>query len=121
MNTIPYGRHFVDIKDFYYVKKIFFSNYLTTGPETKKFEKNLCRITNAKYSLSCNSGTSGLLTTFLALGIKKNDNVIMPSVNFIAAYNMCKFLGANIYLSDVDKFSGAMTYQNVIDCISCIL
>ena len=117
MKTIPYGRHFVDKKDYSYIKKIFFSDYLTTGPETIKFEKNLCKITNAKYSLSCNSGTSGLLITFLALGIKKNDNIIMPSVNFIAAYNMCSFLGANIFLSDVDKFSGAMTYENINNCI----
>ena len=33
----------------------------------------------------------------------------MPSVNFISSYNICKTLGAKIYLADVDEYTGQMT------------
>ena len=44
-----------------------------------------------------------------AIKIKKNDIVIMPSINFIAAYNVSKLNNANIYLADVDSISGQLT------------
>ena len=41
----------------------------------------------------------------------------MPSINFIAAYNVCNILGAKIYLTDVDSFNGQMTPENLLNCI----
>ena len=40
----------------------------------------------------------------------------MPSINFIASYNMAKKFGAKIFLADVDSITGQMTPQNIIDC-----
>ena len=62
----------------------------------------------------CSSGTSALHLAFLTLGVKKDDVVIMPSINFIASFSICTSLGAKIYLSDVDE-TGQMSSKNVID------
>ena len=51
-----------------------------------------------------------------AIQLKKDDVVIMPSVNFIASYNVAKILGAKIYLADVNKTTGQMSPKNVEDC-----
>ena len=41
----------------------------------------------------------------------------MPAINFISSYNMCKLLGADIYLSDVDKYTGQITPEKILECI----
>ena len=40
----------------------------------------------------------------------------MPSINFIASYNISALLGAKIYLADVDRQTGQMTPKNIIEC-----
>ena len=49
--------------------------------------------------------------------IKKNDIIIMPSVNFIASYSAAKFLGAKIILCDVNKITGQITPDELENCI----
>ncbi|MDB9768847.1 DegT/DnrJ/EryC1/StrS family aminotransferase, partial [Candidatus Pelagibacter ubique] len=70
-----------------------------------------------KYALSCSSGTAGLHLSLMAIGVKKNDVIIMPAINFIAVYNMSKLLGAKIFLADVDPLTGQMTPDNLLHCI----
>ena len=41
----------------------------------------------------------------------------MPSINFISSFNLCQSLGARIYLADVDKITGQMTPETLIECI----
>jgi len=53
----------------------------------------------------------------LAIGLKKNDVVIMPAVNFIASANMAKVSGAKIYFADIDYNTGQITPQSIIDCL----
>ena len=40
----------------------------------------------------------------------------MPSINFVASYNVAKLFGAKIFLADVDKHTGQMSPKNVEDC-----
>ena len=49
---------------------------------------------------------------------RKNDNIIIPAINFVAAANLSSKLGANIYLSDVDKLTGQMRPEDLIRCIN---
>ena len=53
----------------------------------------------------------------LAIGLKRNDVVIMPAINFIASYSVCKMMGAKIYLADVDRHTGQMTPETLLLCI----
>ena len=40
----------------------------------------------------------------------------MPTINFVASYNVAKLFGAKVFLADVDKNTGQMSPQNVEDC-----
>lgn len=107
MKKLNYGKHFVDKKDVNYVKKsLNINNNITNGKYLDEFEKKIRLFLGAKYTLACNSGTSALHLSLLAMGIKKNDNILMPSINFVAAYNMCKVIGANPIFIDVDPLTG---------------
>ena len=41
----------------------------------------------------------------------------MPSVNFIASYNMAKAMNLKVYLVDVDNYTGQITPEKVLECI----
>lgn len=114
---ILYGKHFIDKLDEKKLISTLNSKYLTSGPVQKKFENKIKSVVKSKYISVCNSATSALLVSFYSIGLSKNDVVIMPAINFIASYNMAKKIGAKIYLADVDKYSGQMTYKHVLECI----
>lgn len=116
-NIIPYGKQKIFNSDFSEISKTLKSEFITNGEYVKKFENSFSKYTKAKYSVSCSSGTAAIDLALKSIGLKKNDNIIIPSVNFIAAANMARLIGANIFLSDVDKFTGQMRPVDLINCI----
>ena len=116
-SKIPYGKQTIDKSDCKYLSKIIKNDYLTTGPEVLKFENNFKKKVNSRYAISCINGTAALHLSFLAIGLKKKQNIIMPAINFVASANMAKILEANIYLADVDPYSGQITEGTIKDCI----
>ncbi len=117
IRKIPYGRQYINKDDLLIVSKSLKQPLITTGSFVKSFERRLSNFLKVNNAFTCNSGTSALHLAFLASGIKKGDAVIMPAINFISAYSMCKQLGAKIYLSDVDSKTGQMTPQLLLECI----
>lgn len=115
MKLIPYGKQKIDTSDIKAVSSALKSELITTGNEIVKFEKKINKFLNSKFSIVCNSGTSALFLALLSIEIKKNDNIVMPSINFIASHNVAKIFDAKIYLADVDKYTGQMSPENVID------
>lgn len=118
MKTIPYNKQYIDQTDIAVVKKTLTSDVIAAGPKVEQFEKNLSKSVDCKYTVVCNSGTSALHLAFLSIDLKKNDVVIMPIVNFIAAYNMCKNLGAKVFFADVNKHTGQMEEKDILNCIN---
>lgn len=116
MKLIPYGRHYIDSSDIKSVSKALKQEKITSGTEVLKFEKKLKQFFGSKFTAVCNSGTSALFLAFSSIDLKKNENIIMPAINFIASYNIAKLFGANVFLADVDKNTGQMSPQDVITC-----
>ena len=117
MNLIPYGRQYIDNDDIISVSKALRREKITTGAQVKIFEKKINSYLKCKFSSTCNSGTSAIYLSLLAINLKRNDVIIMPAINFISSYNLAKTLGAKIYLADVNKRTGQMSPSNVEECI----
>ncbi len=117
MKIIPYGRQYVNFQDIKFVCKSLTQDLITTGDYVKKFEIDVKNKLGSKFALTCSSGTSGLHLAFKAIDLKRNDILVMPAINFVAAYSMSKIMGAKIFLADVDKFSGQMTPETLQACI----
>jgi dTDP-4-amino-4,6-dideoxygalactose transaminase len=116
MKLIPYGRHNIDTSDVRSIHKVLRNDIITGGSKVNEFEKKISLYLKCKYSVACNSGTSALFLAMQSIGLKKNDIVIMPSINFIASYNIAKLFNAKIYLADVDSHTGQMTPKNIEEC-----
>ncbi len=117
MKIIPYGRQYIDNDDINSVKKALKNNLITTGQEVDKFERLFSKKVGAKFSVTCSNGTTGLLLAYLALNIRAKEVVIMPSINFIASFNMANFINAKIFLTDVDSSTGQMRPEDLKNCI----
>ena len=117
MKTIPYGRQYIDNQDIRLVSKALKEDLITTGRYVKKFENKISKFLKVKYATSCNSGTAALHLALMAIGLEKDDVVIMPAINFIAVYNMARLMNAKIFLADVDPLTGQMTARTLSDCI----
>jgi len=117
MKTIPYGRQYIDTKDIKFVSQALKQDLITTGNYVKKFEKNISKFLKVKFATSCSSGTSAIHLAFMAIDLKKEDIVIMPAINFIAAYNMARLMNAKIFLADADPLTGQMTPQTLLEII----
>lgn len=81
------------------VKRILLNNKIfryATGEKSECdiFEERINKILGCKYSLGVNSGTSGLKVALTAIGIKKNDRVLVSSYTFISSATSVLNLGA---------------------------
>ena len=116
-NKIFYGKQSIDSNDIREVTKSLKNQLITSGEYVKKFE-NLCtKKLRSKFAFSCNSGTSAIYLAYLAINLQKDDVVVMPSVNFIAAANIARSLQAKVYFADVNYKTGQITPETISACI----
>lgn len=73
------------------------------GPEIENFESMMSNYIGSNYCLTFNSGTSALHAALLALGIKKGDEVLVPSFTFIATANACLMVNARPKFVDIEE------------------
>lgn len=76
----------------------------TGGPYVTEFEEKIAKYVNIKGAVSCQNGTSGLHIALQICGITKDDEVIVPTLTFIAAVNPVKYIGAEPIFMDCDDF-----------------
>jgi dTDP-4-amino-4,6-dideoxygalactose transaminase len=117
MKLIPYNRQLIDKFDIRYILDASKKDLITTGIYNEKLELKAKKYFSTKYALSCNSGTSAIFIALKGLNLKKNDVVIMPSINFVSAANISKLLGAKIFFTDIDPNTGQMSSENLEHCI----
>lgn len=73
------------------------------GRKVREFEKTLGVYLGVKEVIALNSGTAALYSSLLALGVKKGDEVLLPSFTFPATANAVLMSGASPKFVDVDK------------------
>lgn len=74
----------------------------TGGPFVDEFETKLSQYVKAEGAVSCQNGTSGLHIALLLCGVTTNEEVIVPTLTFIAAVNPVKYIGAEPVFMDCD-------------------
>ena len=76
----------------------------TSGKYIDKFESAIKKYTGAKHAIACNSGTSSLHISLLLANVNPGDEVIVPTLTFIAPINTVSYLGAKPIFMDCDEF-----------------
>ena len=82
---IPVSIPHVSNDDIHSINKVIKKGWISSdGPEVKTFEKKFSKKINRKYSIAVSNGTAALEIAVKALGIKKNDEVIIPNFTIIS-------------------------------------
>ncbi|WP_077597052.1 LegC family aminotransferase [Oceanobacillus kimchii] len=90
-----------------YVTKAIEDEWVSTaGPYIESFEKEVARYVNVKGSVAVQNGTSGIHLALKALGVSNEDEVIAPTLTFIAAVNPITYCGASPVFMDSDQSLG---------------
>ena len=84
------------------VKKALNQSMLTFGPQLEKFETDFCKYTKAKYAVAVSNCTAALHLSLKALGIKKDDEVIIPDLTFVADANAVLACNAKPIVTDIN-------------------
>ena len=84
-NFFPVSIPLITNKDILSVNKSLRSGWISSdGPDVKKFEQSFSKYVERKFSIAVSNGTAALEIAVKALGIKKNDEVIIPNFTIIS-------------------------------------
>ncbi len=114
---IPYGKQNIDNDDIKSVIDVMNSDFLTQGPMTPLFEKELKSICKAKFAVATINATSALHLACLSIGISKGDIVWTSTISFVASANCVRYCGGEIDFVDIDP----KTYNMSIDSLKAKL
>jgi len=88
------------------------------GKFSEKFEKKFATYIGTKHAVGCNSGTSALELALRGLGVKRGDEVIVPTNTFLASPNSVIFAGGAPILADIDRETLCIDPNSVLEKIS---
>ncbi|MGI6177668.1 MAG: DegT/DnrJ/EryC1/StrS family aminotransferase [Eubacterium sp.] len=94
------------------------SGWITTGPKTKEFEREIAEFTGTDKAVALNSATAAMEMTLRVLGIGPGDEVITSAYTYTATAAVIEHVGAKIILVDTDGKSFEMDYEKVADAIT---
>lgn len=83
------------------------SRWISTGPKTSEFEEKFAGMLNANYAIALSNCTVSLHLAMKLLNIEQNDEVICPSLTFVATVNAIKYVNA------VPVFCDVISYDNL--------
>ena len=85
------------------ISKTLKQSMLTLGPQLEKFESDFCKYSKAKYAIAVSNCTAALHLSLMALGIKENDEVIIPDLTFVADANAVLACNAKPVVADINN------------------
>lgn len=79
------------------------TNWVTQGPRVQEFEEKFAAYVGSKYAVALSNCTTALHLAMIVAGIKEGDEVICPSMSYIATANSIKYVGAVPVFAEVES------------------
>ncbi|MFD8388641.1 DegT/DnrJ/EryC1/StrS family aminotransferase [Streptomyces sp. NPDC059680] len=89
------------------------SGWVAQGPRVAAFERAFAERVGAEHGIAVSSCTTALHLSLVALGLGPGDEVVVPSLSFIATANAVRYVGAEPVFADVDPATGNLTPATV--------
>ncbi|MCK4403759.1 MAG: aminotransferase class I/II-fold pyridoxal phosphate-dependent enzyme, partial [candidate division Zixibacteria bacterium] len=83
------------------VDRVIRSKWLTMGETVERLERKFAQFMGAKHAIAVSSGTAALHLAMRALNIKPDDQVMVPSLSFVASSNAILYVGAKPVFVDI--------------------
>lgn len=98
---VPLADVVLDEADIEAVSETYRSGWLSIGPRTQELEEGFAAYVGAPHAVATSSCTAALHLSCLAAGLGEGDEVVVPSLTFIATVNAVAYTGATPVFADV--------------------
>lgn len=102
LTFLPFAPPWIGEQEIREVVKILRSDWITTGPKTKRFEEDFAKFLKVPKAVALNSGTSALHIALVTLSIGKGGFVITTPMTFCSGVSVIEWVGARPLLVDID-------------------
>ncbi|MBF89503.1 MAG: aminotransferase DegT [Candidatus Marinimicrobia bacterium] len=103
--SVPLSVPNISGNEWKYVKECLDTNWVSSaGKYVSLFENSVAEYTKSKNAIACVNGTSAIQVSLKLAGVKPNDEVIVPTLTFIAPVNAIRYNGADPVFMDVDDY-----------------
>jgi dTDP-4-amino-4,6-dideoxygalactose transaminase len=118
LRSIPFSPPDISDEEINEVVDTLKSGWITTGPKTKLFEKQIAEYCNTSKAVALNSATAAMEMTLRLLGIGPGDEVITCAYTYSASASVITHVGAKVVLVDSGKDSFHIDYDAIADAIT---
>lgn len=118
MRMIPFSPPDISEKEINNVVEVLKSGWITTGPKTKLFEKEIAKFCDTEKAVCLNSQTACAEMALRLLEIGSGDEVITSAYTYTASASIIDHVGAKIVLIDTQENSFEMDYDKLEEAIN---
>ena len=94
------------------------SGWITTGPKTKEFERQIAEYVGTKKAVCLNSATAAMEMALRLIGVGPDDEVIVPAYTYTATASVTQHVGCKVVMVDSQKDKVEMDYDKLADAIT---
>lgn len=111
--NIPIAKPFLGPEEVEAAARAIRSGWVSQGPMVKEFEERFAEYVGAKYAVATTSCTTALHSALAVSGIGPGDEVVVPSLSFIATANAVVHAGATPVFADIDPETCNITAETI--------
>ena len=112
-SMIPVMRPLLGAKEAAAAADVVLSGWVAQGPRVREFESEFAQRVGAVDTVAVSSCTTGLHLALLLAGVGEGDEVVVPSLSFIATANAVRYVGATPVFADVELTTLNLTVDTV--------
>ncbi|MBU0981308.1 DegT/DnrJ/EryC1/StrS family aminotransferase [Patescibacteria group bacterium] len=115
---VPYFCHDLNEQDLDKVREVINGPFLTTGEVTTEFERRFAEIYSVKHAIGTTNWTSAAELFFRIIGVRERDEVIVPTMSYVASAHSVSLTGASPVFVDSDPNTGLLDLNQVEEKIN---
>jgi perosamine synthetase len=115
---IPIAKPYLTKKEAKAAYDTILSGWITQGPRVAEFEEKFAAFTGAKFAVAVSNCTTALHLSMIVAGIGPGDEVICPSMSYIATANAIKYVGARTVFAEINPANYNLDVKDVEKKIS---
>lgn len=118
LRNIPFSPPDMSEEEAKLASEAILSGWITTGPKTKEFERQISEYIGVNKTVCLNSATAAMEMALRLIGVGPGDEVIVPAYTYTASASVTQHVGAKLVLVDSQEGSVEMDYEKMAESIT---